>query len=353
MNSSEFPDAPLPQAPAQSLPQPQLQIPAPDPTQLSPAAPVEKILPGTLRGVVQDRDGAVYQGVLVVLTQPAPIQLPERNAISDANGRFQFAAIPAGPFTLTASSPGFTTQVVPGVLHSGEILDVPPIILPFSGATTEVRVTASREEIAQEQIKEEEKQRVLGVVPNFYVAYSPNAMPLNKRQKFNLAWRSSIDPVSILSSAFFAGVEQANNDYRGYGQGAEGYAKRFGANYADDFIGTMIGSAILPSLLKQDPRYFYKGTGTIRARTLYAIANAVICKGDNGHWQANYSAILGSLASAGISNIYYPAADRNGASLTFTNTLIGTAGTAAGNLFQEFLVKKLTPKLPKYAPPTP
>jgi len=146
-----------------------------------------------------------------------------------------------------------------------------------------------------------------------------------------------------------AGYEQANNDFPGYGQGTKGYAKRFGANYADNAIATMIGGALLPSLLKQDPRYFYKGTGTVRSRALYAIANAVICRGDNGHWQVNYSSIIGGLAAAGISNIYYPASDRNGASLTFENTLIGTGGTAVGNLFQEFLVKKLTPHLPKHS----
>ena len=86
-----------------------------------------------------------------------------------------------------------------------------------------------------------------------------------------------------------AGVEQASNTFAGYGQGAQGYGKRFGANYADAFIDTMIGGAILPSLFKQDPRYFYKGTGTIRSRAMYAIANSVICKGDNGRWQPNYS----------------------------------------------------------------
>jgi hypothetical protein len=110
----------------------------------------------------------------------------------------------------------------------------------------------------------------------------------------------------------------------------------------------MIGSALLPSLLKQDPRYFYKGTGTTRSRVLYAIANAVVCKGDNGHWQADYSGIFGGLAAGGISNLYYPASDRNGVTLTFENALIGIAAGAAQNLFQEFLVRKLTPKLPNY-----
>ena len=362
--SEPLPDAPtaqnstLPQTQLQTQPDTQLQIP-PATQPSSPIQPLPRAsdadinLPATVRGVVTDRDGAVYQGVRIALTQPAPIALPERSTTSDVDGQFQFAAVPVGVFTLTVSSEGFATQVVNGVLKPGEVYETPPIVLPFAGTMSEIRVTASRQEIAQAQVKQEEQQRVLGIIPNFYVSYAPNAPPLTRRQKFDLAWRSSIDPVSFLSAGFFAGIEQVNGDFKGYGEGAAGYAKRYGANYGDDFISTMIGGAILPSLWKQDPRYFYKGTGSTRSRILYAIANSVICKGDNGHWQPNYSAIVGGLAAAGISNLYYPASDRNGASLTFENTLIGTGGTAIGNLFQEFLVKKLTPRLPKYTQSRP
>jgi hypothetical protein len=155
-----------------------------------------------------------------------------------------------------------------------------------------------------------------------------------------------IDPVTIAFVGGAAGVQQAQNHFEGYGQGAQGYAKRFGAGFADTVSGTFIGGAILPSLLKQDPRYFYKGTGSKTARILYAIANAVICKGDNRRWQANYSGILGSLAAGGISNLYYPAQDRDGAALTFENAALGIGGSAISNLFQEFVVKKLTPRVP-------
>ena len=156
-----------------------------------------------------------------------------------------------------------------------------------------------------------------------------------------------------MASGFFAGIEQADDSYSGFGEGAEGYAKRYGANYADELIGTMLGGAVLPSLLKQDPRYFYKGTGTKRSRALYAVANAVICKGDNGHWQPDYSALIASVAAGGISNLYYPAADRNGVSLTFENAGVGFAYSAVENLFQEFVVRKLTPKIPHYGSSKP
>jgi len=239
-------------------------------------------------------------------------------------------------------SAGFAIQTFSGVLHSGEIYAIPQTTLAIATAITEVRVVPSRTELAKDEIKEEEKQRVLGVVPNFYVSYIPNAVPLSSRQKFELAWKTTVDPVSFGLTGAIAGIQQAQNDFSGYGQGAQGYAKRYGASYADFLTGTLIGSAILPSLLKQDPRYFYKGSGSKRSRIAYAIANAVICKGDNGHWQASYSSILGSLAAGGISNLYYPAKDR-GAELTFENALIGTGATAVTNLLQEFVIRRLTP----------
>jgi len=301
---------------------------------------------------VTDHAGAVYEGVHVTLKSTNSAE-PPKTTQTDANGRFQFTGIPPGSWQLTVSSEGFATQAVALMLHPGENFEPPAIVLPFATATSQVEVTASQLEVAQAQLKDEEEQRVFGVIPNFYVVYAPNAPPLNPRQKFHLAWRSSIDPVTFLAAGFFAGVGQAADQYGGYGQGAQGYAKRFGANYADSFIGTMIGSAILPSMLKQDPRYFYKGVGSTRSRVLYALANSVMCKGDSGRWQVNYSGILGSMAAGGISNLYYPAADRNGIALTFENLGLGIAGNAAQNLFQEFLVRKLTPKLPNYTPSKP
>ena len=305
---------------------------------------------GSIHGVVMDRDGTVCEGAHISLSQAG---LDARSANSDGNGHFEFDDVPAGAFQLTISSNGFATQIVNVLLHAGESYQAPPVSLLLADATSEIRVTASQQEIAQEQFKEEEEQRLFGFIPNFYVSYAPNAPPLTSKQKFNLAWRTSIDPVTFLSSGFFAGIEQANNNYSGFGQGSEGYAKRFGASYADNFIGTMLGGAVLPSLLKQDPRYFYKGTGSTRSRFLYAVENSVICKGDNGHWQPNYSGIIASLAAGGISNLYYPAANRNGVSLTFENAGLGIASSAVENLFQEFLLRKLTPKIPHYGSSKP
>jgi len=169
---------------------------------------------------------------------------------------------------------------------------------------------------------------------------------LSSKQKFQLAWKTVIDPFTLVFVGGAAGVEQAQNHFSGYGQGAQGYGKRFGAGYADTVSGTFIGAAILPSLLKQDPRYFYKGTGSKTSRFMYAVANSFICKGDNGRWQPNYSNVLGSLASGGLSNLYYPANDRDGAELTFENAALGIGATAVANILQEFVIRKLTPKVP-------
>jgi hypothetical protein len=306
--------------------------------------------PGAIRGTVVDPNGTAVAGARVKLTRQDQSANQEAQASDD--GQYSFANIAPGPFQLSISAEGFATQTSAGILHSGENVVVPQITLALATEVTEVRVELSPIELAQEQIKDQEKQRVLGFIPNFYVTYVPNAAPLNTRQKFELAWKSTLDPVTFGITGAIAGIQQANNQFSGYGQGAQGYAKRYGASYADVVTNTFIGGAILPSLLKQDPRYFYKGTGSKRSRILYAIANSVICKGDNGHWQANYSTLIGGLAAGGISNLYYPASDR-GAGLTFENAAIGIGATAAANILQEFVIRKLSSHVPNNALATP
>jgi len=308
-------------------------------------------LSGSISGTVADESGAVVAGARVRLTREGPS--PSQEALSGSDGQFSFANIASGPFQLTITAAGFATQTSSGILHSGENYLLPKTALAVATAVTDVEVGLSQTEVAEEEIKVEEKQRVLGVIPNFYVSYVKDAAPLNSKQKFKLAWKAVVDPFTFVVVGGAAGVEQAQNHFVGYGQGAQGYGKRFGAGYADTVVGTFIGSAILPSLLKQDPRYFYKGSGSKGSRFLYAIANSLICKGDNGRWQANYSNILGNLAAGGISNLYYPAQDRNGAGLTFENGAIGIGLTAVGNLFEEFVVRKLTLKGPNHDPAKP
>ena len=316
-----------------------------------PSAQPANLLP-SLQGTVTSPEGAVYEGVLVTLTQPALVPAPQpKITTSDANGHFLLAGILPGPYILTLSSAGFSPLNLPGTLLPAQQLSLPPAVLSFATITTDVRVTSdSRVEVAQQELHDEIHQHVLGVIPNFYVVYDHNAPPLTARQKFQLAWRSEVDPIGFLITGAAAGVEQAGGEFKGYGEGAQGYGKRFAAAYADDFIGNMIGGAVLPSIFHQDPRYLWKGSGTVRSRIFYAIANAVICKGDNGHWQLDYSAIVGNVASAAISNLYYPASDRQGVALTARNSGLGFLGSAVGNIFQEFVARRFTPK-PKMPQP--
>jgi hypothetical protein len=216
-----------------------------------------------------------------------------------------------------------------------------------------VDVTATRVELAQRQIKQQEQQRLFGVLPNFYVTYIPDAAPLNTRQKFELSWKSRLDPVRFGVTGIVAGIQQAQNIHSGFGDGAEGYAKRYAAEYANGLTRNFVTQVALPSLFKQEPRYFYKGTGSTTSRIGYAISRAVIKKGDNGHWQPNYSGILGSLASGALSNLYYPAEDRKGVRLTFENAAFGIGGAAVGHLAQELLYRRLTSHSRKNAAPAP
>jgi hypothetical protein len=301
-----------------------------------------------ISGRVVDQTGVAVVGARIRLTGENPLQNQE--TLTGEDGLFTLANAAPGSFRLTITASGFAAQEFSGILSSTESFTVPQIVLTVASVNTEVRVVPpSQVEIAREQIKEEEKQRTLGVIPNFYVTYVPDAAPLSPKQKFGLAFRYMIDPVTFGLTGVIAGIQQAQNDFSGYGQGGQGYAKRYGAAYADDAIGTLIGSAILPSLLKQDPRYFYKGTGSKRSRLMYAIAASVMCKGDNGHWQANYSGLLGGLAAGGISNLYYPEKDRD-AALTLQNFAIGIGTTAAANILQEFVIRKFTSNTPKTDP---
>jgi len=313
-------------------------------------APAQR-LPGLISGTVVDQTGAAFAGAEVKLTGEAPSQ--NRTVSTAEDGQFSILNIEPGPFQLTTTSPGFADQTFSGTLHPGENFAVPRIALIVAAASTEMRVSPATVDVAQDEIKVEEQQRVFGVIPNFYVSYVTNAAPLTPRQKFQLAWKTSIDPVSFGVNAIVAGVEQAQNDFGGYGQGTKGYAERYGAAYGNFVISTYIGSAILPSILKQDPRYFYKGTGSKRSRILNALAQSVICKGDNGHWQANYSGLIGGLAASGISNVYYAPKDRDGVGFTFENTLIGIGTTAVTNLLQEFVIRKLTQSRPGRQAPKP
>ena len=295
---------------------------------------------GSIRGKIVDQSGANIAGALVKLTREG--QSSGLEATSSEDGLFAFSNVAPGPFQLTISSPGLASHDFSGTLQSGEAFVTPLIMLVIPTQVTEVHVGLPPQELAEVQIKEEVKQRVFGVIPNFYVTYEPNAAPLRAKHKFELAWKSASDPVTLAGVGVLAGIGQAGDRWGGYGQGAQGYAKRYGANYANVFASTFIGGAVMPSILKQDPRYFYKGSGSKRSRILYAVASSVICKGDNGRWQPNYSNVIGSFAGAGLQAAYLPAADRRGSGFIVSSAMIRLGETSLAGVLQEFVFSKLT-----------
>jgi hypothetical protein len=319
---------------------------APDPAASPTAKPATQGALGSITGVVADQTGSLLEGAQVRLSRQGQPLAPD--TVSAEDGQFSFTGVTPGPFQVEVTAAGFAAPAVSGTLHAGEAYVAPQVVLTIAAQTTTITVSAGmpRVEVAEFQIQDQEKQRVLGIVPNFYVSYVPNAISLTAKQKFELAWKSSVDPFTFVGTGALAGIEQASDELNGYGQGMQGYGKRYGAGYGDVVIGTFIGSAVLPSVFKQDPRYFYKGTGSTRSRILYALASPFICKGDNGDWQPNYSYVGGNFAGAAISNLYYPASDRHGPNLLLQTAGIRFGENALSAVLQEFVFRKLTRHLP-------
>jgi hypothetical protein len=163
---------------------------------------------------------------------------------------------------------------------------------------------------AQEELDQQYNQRVWAVVATFNTTANQQAVPLSTGQKFQLFFRSAIDPWPFLLAAVLAGTNQAENSFPEYGQGVQGYAKRFGASYGDYFFGNFLGNAVLASALREDPRYYQKGTGSYTRRALWAASGTIWCKRDSGTWGPNYANVVGNLMGAAVSNVYYPASNR-------------------------------------------
>jgi hypothetical protein len=301
-----------------------------------------------LTGSVVDANGGMVPSATVELVSGALDKpLGQYVVTSDSAGRFHFSSVVAGVFHLKVIADGFVNYSSEGTLERGITFAMPPVVMRIAYSNTQVNVTASQQEIAQEEVHAEEQQRVVGFVPNYFVTYSKNVAPLTAKQKYSLGFHVILDPTHFLFAGIAAGIEQADDAFPGYHQGAAGYGKRYGASLADSTTATLLRGSVYPALFHQDPRYFYKGTGTNWERTKYALETAVICKGDNGHWQPNYSDLAGELTAAGLSNIYYAPSDRHGAGLTFENAFLGLAGVGVGHLLQEFVFKHLTKNVPK------
>lgn len=291
-------------------------------------------------GTVTDVNGDVLSGATVVLKEVEGND--PRTLLTTAYGMFEFNDVTPGvPYQLSISAKDFADWTSPSItLNPGQFKIVTGIQLRIASANTAVVVHYDPVEVATEQLKAEEKQRVFGIIPNFYVSYENDPAPLTAKMKFKLALKLSTDPVTAAGVLVVASAKQAG-DTPNYGQGWAAYGKRIGLTAADGFSDIMIGGAILPSLLHQDPRYFYQGTGTTGSRVRHAMFSPFVARGDNGKWQPNYSSLGGDLAASALANLYYPRSNR-GAGLVFGNFAIGTAERIGTSLIQEFLLGKFT-----------
>jgi Carboxypeptidase regulatory-like domain len=308
--------------------------------------------PNALQGVVQDASGSAIAGAIVTLepsVSASPDPAGQRTAVTDQSGGFHFAPVEPGTYKVAIAAPGFALWTAPKVIvGSGDRQPAISAVLEVAAVSSSVNVTLPQHELAEDQLKAEEKQRLLGVFPNFFVSYAPNAAPLTAPQKLQLGWKTVTDPVTFLDTGLTAGIQQFRKEFPEFGQGTEGYAKRFGALYANRVSSVVIGHVVMQSIFHQDPRYFYKGTGSFGSRAFYAISRAFIRKGDNGHWQPDYSDVLGGLASSELSTLYYPSSSRPVRRLG-DDVLLGFAGRAAGNLLREFVLRRITTHVPKTA----
>ena len=295
----------------------------------------------SIGGTVTNAIGEVVAGATIALEGPRPED--RQTTVADDHGAFHFAGLTAGiPYRITIEAKDleiWKSQTI--VLAPGQYFFLMETRLKVPKVVTSVTVYETPQQIATEQVRAQVKQRVFGFIPNFYVTYDPHPVALTTRLKFKLALRADTDPMTFVGVAFIAAIFQAG-DLPDYGQGAEGYAKRMAAGYADTTSDVFIGGAILPWLLRQDPRYFYQGTGTTKSRVFHAISSPFICRGDNGKPQPNYSSMGGDLASGAISNLYYPESNR-GAGRLFQGFLITTGVRTVNALVQEFILRRFTP----------
>lgn len=296
---------------------------------------------GSILGTVVDTNNDTIPNATVVLQKPVGDPL---TVVTTDDGSFAFHDVAPGiTYQITVAAEGLAEWNSSVTVEPGEDKTLPEVKLRILTVQRAVTVRYSSEEIAAQQVKAEEQQRVLGFIPNLYVTYEPHPEPLTTRMKFELAYKDLTHPVFFARTAAWAGVQQARDNPSEWGQGATGYGKRLGAGFVDATTGSLISNAIMPSLLHQDPRYFYQGTGTKWSRARHAMLAPFICKGDNGATQPNYSEWGGSLIGYSISTAYYPSSSHT-VGHVFENFGIDMGLHVVSSLAQEFILDKFTSK---------
>ncbi len=301
-----------------------------------------------IEGVITDARGGLLPKASVTLEQKGRSAL--RETTSDSAGHFAFANLGAGSYTVLISAPDLKTFLSPPILLSaGQHYELPETALPVV-ASTSVTVSANSVEVAEEELHREEQQRIVGIIPNFFTSFIYDAAPLNARQKFKLTSRALIDPTAFIGVAITSSIEQANDTFPGWGNSdAASYGKRYAAGYGDELLTRMFTYAVFPSVLHQDPRYFYLGpTNKTGTRIWHAVSSGIITRGDNGRKQPNYSYVLGTAGAGALSSVYHPASDSAGY-LAGLNVGVGIGGKAIQALIREFVWPRFTTHVPAYA----
>ena len=300
--------------------------------------------PGAVRGEVLYQDQSPIPGARLTLvpTSGAPASSAPLTTASEMDGSFLFQQVPPGTFTLTVTAGDVEPASTSVMVLPGNAVELPAISMRLAVVHTDV-TAVSAHEAAEREVRAEEGQRILKAIPNFMVVYDDEPVALSAGQKFRLSTRTLADPVTIGVSAAIAGGEQASNSYPGFGRGMRGYARRFGASVGDSTSGMLLSGAILPTVFRQDPRYFYRGTGSKASRLMFVLKQTVAQKGDNGRWQFAWSNTLGGVGTALISDTYYPRQPGHPWG-SQTGQLFGLSMVSTGisNLMQEFVFGRVT-----------
>lgn len=210
---------------------------------------------------------------------------------------------------------------------------------PNAAASKQAEKTAEEKEKEKEKEKaiekQEQSQRVLGLYPQFSVTSRGNAPPLTPGEKFHLFAKSAFDPFEFVLAGIQAGSDQAEDEFPAYGEGMQGFGKRYAADFGDSVSAGFFSNFFWPVMLKEDPRYFRLGHGTFKHRLGYSLAQEFVCHTDKGGRFFNFSNVLGAISSGALSNTYHPQADR-GVALTARGMSFALAYGSLGGLLSEF-----------------
>ncbi len=273
---------------------------------------------------------ALGMGMLAPLGRASRTSDQQEASQHQASERQSTTQTPDQPGTTQPSEPQVTVQASPAERGPQD--------------TSHSQLSAKERENLQHQTeKGTSKDRILWTLPNFLtVENADNIPPLTAGQKFKVVGRSLIDPSEFVLIGFVAGLGQASDSNPSYGQGAQGYAKRYGTSYADNAVENFMSSAVLPSMLHQDPRYYQLGRGGFWRRVGHAVGRVVITRSDAGQRQFNYSEVFGAGMAAAISTYsYHPESERR------LGNVAGVWTTQIGWDVATYLIKEFWPDLRK------